>query len=315
MKKWIIPLIVIGSVITTAGALLLGISVYSNIKNSKIIVHEHEITESFNNLDFDLKVSDLEFKPSIDGKNKLVLEETEKYYHDYSVKDDTLYLKSLEKREWYDFINMGLMKTKVTLYLTSYTYNNGTIISSTGDIVISKEFSFDNLKINQSTGDSNISCQVIHFLEMESSTGDKHLDGVSAENISLKASTGKVEVKNSEVSNALTINTSTGGITLTNVNANTISSTCSTGSISLTAVRLIDNLSIKASTGDVTIVDSDAGSIDINTSTGDVNALFLTNKIVYAETSTGRINIPHLSDGGICNIKTSTGDITVSIGG
>lgn len=315
MKKWIIALIVVGSVATVGGAVVLGLGIAHDMTTSKIVVHEHEVTESFTNFNFDLSVSDLTVKASEDGKNKLVFEETEKYYHEFSVKEDTLYVKSLENYKWYDFIHMGLGKVKVTLYTASTEFNNGVFVSSTGDINIDKEFIFDNLKVTQSTGDSHIACKVAHNLEMETTTGDQHFDGVSVENMTLKASTGKVDVKNSEISNALTINTSTGNVVLDNVKANTLSSTCSTGKASLTNVIISDNMSLKASTGDVRIVDSDALSVNIETSTGDVNALFLTNKIVFAESKTGDINVPHLADGGVCNIKTSTGDITVSIKG
>ena len=313
MKKWIIALIVVGSVATVGGAVVLGLGIANDVNNSKIIVHEHEVTESFSNFNFDLNVSDLTVKASTDGKNKLVFEETEKYYHEFSVKEDTLYVKGLENYKWYDFIHMGLGKVKVTLYAASNNFNNGVFIATTGDVSIEKEFNFENLKVTQSTGDSHIACKVTHNLEMETTTGDQYFDGITVENMTLKASTGKVEIKNSEISNVLTINTSTGNVVLDNIKANTLSSTCSTGKASLTNVVISDNMSLKASTGNVKIVDSDAASVNIETSTGDVNALFLTNKIVFAESKTGEINVPHLTDGGVCNIKTSTGDITVSI--
>ena len=57
----------------------------------------------------------------------------------------------------------------------------------------------------------------------------------------------------------------------------------------------------------------DAAEILVETSTGDVEGTFLSDKIIFAETDTGRVNVPKGIVGGRCEIKTNTGDIKLEI--
>ena len=66
--------------------------------------------------------------------------------------------------------------------------------------------------------------------------------------------------------------------------------------------------------GDVTLEDADASRIKIETTTGDVTGNILTDKIIFADATTGNIDIPRLTSGGRCDISTTTGDIKITIG-
>lgn len=58
---------------------------------------------------------------------------------------------------------------------------------------------------------------------------------------------------------------------------------------------------------------SDAAEIYVRTDTGDVTGSLLTDKIFFAETDTGDIDVPESVEGGKCKIKTDTGDISIKI--
>ena len=87
----------------------------------------------------------------------------------------------------------------------------------------------------------------------------------------------------------------------------------STGYVHLTNVIASDRLSIETDTGSVILDGCDAASIKIETDTGDVEGTLLSEKIFYAESDTGRIRVPHTTSGGICEVRTDTGDITFTI--
>jgi hypothetical protein len=76
-----------------------------------------------------------------------------------------------------------------------------------------------------------------------------------------------------------------------------------------------EEIKIKSSTGDVKLTDCDASNlIDIETSTGDVNAVLLSGKTFETKTSTGINDVPPSTEGApLCRIKTSTGDIKVTV--
>ena len=72
-------------------------------------------------------------------------------------------------------------------------------------------------------------------------------------------------------------------------------------------------MNIDTDTGDVKLDACDANSIDIETDTGDVMGSLLTPKIFDTDTNTGRVSVPQSSEGGLCKITTSTGDIEISV--
>lgn len=86
----------------------------------------------------------------------------------------------------------------------------------------------------------------------------------------------------------------------------------STGNITNGASAL-NSIKIKTSTGNVKFDGCDSEKITVKTSTGSITGSLLGNKIIKAESSTGDIDVPKSSDGGLCSLTTSTGDIKINI--
>ena len=297
MKKGFIVLIVIGGVLTTAGAVMLGIGLSKEFKTIENVTHEYVLEESFENFNIDIDTADVKFYVATDGKNKVVCNEREKQYHIVSVSDNALTISSKDDMNWYErMFTFTPQKMHVDIYLAANSYNNLTYKASTGDITVPEGLTFKEANINVSTGDVYYSSQVTDALNIKTSTGDIKVEKLNNENavIALDSSTGRKDIEN--------------------VKAKKLTSTSSTGKNKITNSTFSGDLYIKASTGDVELVDSDAAVVNIETSTGDVNCVFLSGKSVTTETSTGDINVtPNV--GGECHIKTSTGDITVSYKG
>ena len=141
MKKAIlIPIIIVSSILVVGGACV-AIGVL-NSKNNKIIENTYEVGE-FTKIDIDIKTADLEFKVASDGKNKVVCEEREKEYHTVEINEETLTIKGVDKRKFYEkLFNINFTPMKVTVYLPSNAYDDTKIKSSTGDVYIPADFSF-----------------------------------------------------------------------------------------------------------------------------------------------------------------------------
>lgn len=131
-------------------------------------------------------------------------------------------------------------------------------------------------------------------LYIESSTGDITLQNMTVGNINLSVSTGDINVSSVDCEGSFKTEGSTGKLNLSNV-------------------MVKETLSVERSTGDVEFESCDAGEILINTSTGNVNGTLLSEKIFFAQTSTGKVNVPKTTTGGKCEINTSTGNINVEI--
>ena len=109
------------------------------------------------------------------------------------------------------------------------------------------------------------------------------------------------------------IRVSTGDVELTDVRCQNFTSVGSTGDLVLKDVIASEKLEMERNTGDIFLTRCDAAEIRILTGTGDVKGSFLSGKNFTTETDTGDIHVPQSVNGGICEIQTHTGDITITV--
>ena len=115
----------------------------------------------------------------------------------------------------------------------------------------------------------------------------------SFDDINIKAMTGSVRCE-ARVKNSIDIRTTTGDVTLKDV-------VCS------------GDCRIECTTGDVKLSDCDARSFNIRTGTGYVKGTLLSGKEFVVSSRMGDIDVPESSGGGICEISTGTGNISIEI--
>lgn len=303
--------VIIGIAIIIAGGILLGVGIKKMAK-TEIEEKVYDITEEFNNITVDVDTTDLYFKKSTDGNTKVVCTDLDKLHHEVSVSDGTLVVKSVDERHWYEMI-FNYRSLKITVYLSNEEFSNLNIKSSTGDIEFSDEFTFDIVKIKLSTGDVDAKIKVNNEFEVEVSTGNIKLHEASAKSLKLKSSTGRINLENVDATNDVDITSSTGKIILTNLRSENLRASASTGHVTLKDTIINGNIIIKTSTGDVKFDGSDGIEIHISTTTGDVTGTILSSKIFFASSDTGKINVPHLTEGGKCEVETDTGDIILNV--
>ena len=86
-----------------------------------------------------------------------------------------------------------------------------------------------------------------------------------------------------------------------------------TGNILLDNIITTGKLAIKTDTGNVKFEACDASEVIIKTETGNVTGSFLTDKVVFAESDTGKIDIPKVIADEKCEVITDTGNIKITI--
>lgn len=266
---------------------------FSKLNTLKYAINVHEIEQEFDSIFIETDTADVKFILSTDGKNKVECFEQEKLNHKVSVVDGVLTVKINDERSWFEHVTLFGKKTHVNVYLSSEQLDNVTVKASTADVEIGKEFSLNNLDVSVSTGDVTCKASVSQLLKVKVSTGDIDLFDLNANKIELRASTGDMELDNVDCKN-LTTEADTGDISLTNVIAS-------------------QSLNIKRSTGDVEFNGVDSLSINVETSTGDVEGTLLSGKIFDCDSSSGKVQVPNSTDGGICKVRTSTGRIKLFV--
>ena len=246
---------------------------FTKLSTVKYETNTYEVTDDFNSISMLTDTADILFVQSDDKICKVVCYEMSDMKHTTTVQNDTLTINVTDEREWYDHIGITLGSPKITVYLPKTEYDSLVIKEDTGDIEVPKDFKFGSIDIATSTGDITIT-------------------GVTCEG-------------------DIVINVSTGKANLTDIKCKSFISDGSTGDISLKNVIATEKFSIERSTGDVKFDACDATEIWVKTDTGDVTGKLLSEKIFITQTSTGDVHVPKSTNGGKCEITTSTGDIYI----
>lgn len=298
-KRTKIWLIIAVCLVLSGAVIFLGVMSVLNFDFLKLSTFKYEtnnykISEEYKNISIVTDTADIEFIPSDDSKTTVICYEQDKVKHSVSVNGETLEIKSVDTRKWYDHIGISFGSQKIKVCIPEGDYGLLSVKGSTGDVNLAKEFSFEDVDVNISTGDI-------------------YAQGITTDNMKLRVSTGKITVKDINCKYDLSVKVSTGKSDIANVNCNNFTSSGNTGDTTLNSVVVKEKLSIKRSTGDVKFESCDAGEIFIETDTGDVTGSLLTDKVFIVSTDTGKTDVPKTTTGGRCEITTDTGDINVKI--
>ena len=340
MKKAIvISLIVAGALVLVGAGLFAGAMSaaewdFGALQTTKYESVTHEVKEDFSDISIQTIDSSIEFKPSADGTCKVECMESEYVTYSVSVQDGTLKITTGDTRQWYH--NIGIFNTQrqnMIVYLPKTAYDDLQVKSNTGTVTVSSEFSFANVQIGMNTGAVKWEAGVAHSMRVITDTGfvqikNVNMDGalsvktdtgraeicsVQAQSIKVETKTGKAIVTDAVAKSTLNVTTNTGNAELSGCRAVDIFVETDTGKAKLTDAVASGKMDVNTDTGDVVLDGCDAAEIEIETDTGDVNGTFLTPKIVYTQTNTGRVDVPRSTTGGICEITTDTGDIKITL--
>ena len=314
-KIWL----VVGALLVFVGGAIFGGAMmgfkwdFNKLSTTKYQTNEYEINESFKDISIITNTADIEFLPSENSGVKVVCYEEENAEHLTLVKDGALTIELADEKKWYEYIGINFGSPKITVYLPKGEYGALSIKGSTGDATIPKEFTFQSIDIEQSTGHVTSYASALENIKIKTNTGDITVQNISALSFDLSVSTGKVNVADVNCEGTVKIGVSTGKTFLNGLKCKNLISSGSTGDISLKDAVATEKFFIERDTGDVKLEKSDAAEIFIKTDTGDVLGTLLTEKVFIAETDTGRIKVPNSISGGRCEITTDTGNIKISI--
>lgn len=314
-KIWLITaaaLILVGGMIF-GGAMTMLKWDFTKLSTTRYESREHEIAESFDNIRILTDTADITLLPTDGTQCRVVCYEDVKASHEVAVKDDTLTVERIDTRKWYEYIGVNFATPKITVYMPKGEYAALTVKESTGDVNIPREFQFQTVDVSVSTGNVSCSASASGEVKIRATTGDVTLQDMSAGAIDLTVSTGRIKASGITCTGDVAIKVTTGKTLLTDVTCHDLSTNGSTGDIKLTSVIATGTLTVKRSTGNVTFEGCDAAEMSVTTDTGDVKGTLLSDKIFFADTNTGRKDVPQTTAGGKCEIKTDTGDIIISV--
>ena len=275
-KFWII----VASILLVAGVVLFGVFIgvnngidFKNLKPTNYKTNTYEFADEITDIDVKIETADISITPSIDGKTKVVCNESEKVAHKVYVENGSLKVTVEDNRTWIDNF-LSFTKHSITIYLPKTEYNSIKIENVTGDVEVSSAFTFKNISVDVTTSDVLICAKATDGIKIKSTTGD---------------------------------------VTVLNVNSNVIEVKLTSGDVYFKNVIANDKIAINSTTGDVELEGCDALDIYLKTTTGDVEASLLSGKIFDVNVTTGEVRVPSNSEGGNCKVETTTGDVEIVV--
>ncbi len=307
-------LFVAGIALSAIGVVFMGNNSHFISKNNYKSVTA-DVTEDFKSISVLATTCDVIFEASPDNNTLISAHVPEKSDVESFVEDGTLHIRVKDNRKWYDFIriSIGTESPSVVVYLPKGEYETLYAHVTTGDFSIGEEHSFSSLSFEASTGDAVILSPVGESLYAKVTTGDVRVGNTSPALMELRATTGDIKIENVQNSGKITAKTGSGKVSFSTVHANEIDIETTTGDIGLEDVIAASSAHIKATSGDVEFEAFDSAEIYIKVTTGDVEGELLSSKKFITDTTTGDVRVPYSTEGGVCDIKTTTGDIEIYV--
>lgn len=327
-----VVMLVVGILISVAAIALVGFQ-FTRFNTEEYEEKIFTVEEEFSSLAVREPSKDVRILPWSENYTKVICYEAKKVTHRVEVEEDTLKVTCDDRRSWFDcfgvWVNMDL-ETKI--FLPEKQYRSLVVESSSGDLVVKDGLSFESAELRSSSGDIVFGSDVTGRLFCKSSSGELTLTGTTFGELEAKSSSGDIEMR-SLTGGSVKASCSSGDISVEGLrvgdtdfhsNSGTIHlSDSKTGALRLATssgdIRLSDTVAEGAAnwesaSGDIRFTASDAPSLSIRTASGNVRGEFLTPKLITAHTSSGDIRIPDPDrEGGACDIRTASGDITIKI--
>ena len=321
----------LGCVLVMSAFLMIGFD-FSRLDSRNMVKTEQVIEGEFSNIEISNLQQDLRVVASPDGVCRISYYGNERLSLATVIEDGVLRIVMQDMRDWRDYINIvNAEREMAVLYLPEGSYGTLRVKVGSMDLVLEREICIARLEADVSSGIIDSLAQITDGVDIKGSTGSLHLENVSGGDITIERSSGDVVLKHcraakttltlfsgdvvmEDVGGEIVATTSSGDIEIEDAELTTLTLKLSTGDVELKRTVVQTELRIETSTGDIVMKRSDAAHMILVTSSGDVELELLRGKGYYVQTSSGSVSYPaHDTNGGLCNVTTSSGDVMITV--
>ncbi|MBQ8000231.1 MAG: DUF4097 family beta strand repeat protein [Ruminococcus sp.] len=271
--------------------------------------------EAFANVDVYSLSADVEMFVSSTDEWKVESTEADKIYHQITVEDDTLKIRRVDNREWYECISINInFKTEsIRLYLPEKSYESIVLKSTSGKVVVNEGLNCEKLKAESTSGAVRVYGAEAEEIVANSTSGQAVVDGVSAQRLSVSSTSGRVNVSNLAQVDTVDIKATSGRIEAMDISCREFTAENVSGGVTCSGVVADDTITAETTSGGIRILQSDAESLSLKSTSGSIRGTLLSDKIFIAESSSGSVKVPDSTQGGVCKAKTSSGSIDITV--
>lgn len=304
MKKSKVILIVISVVCILIGAAMMGGAYYALASNASEKIADarfqkktHTVTEPFTKLNIRTISSSIEILPSSDGVCRIVCDDNEKLYHDFSVTESPqgtqLNINQRDDWQWYEML-YGLYQAdelKVQVYLPEAEYDLLHADSANGDITIAPDFRCRTVNTYTAGGNTKITDLQTGHLTAHTVSGDLDLRNIEAANdVYAQNASGFIQLESVTAPN-ITTSASSGGTVLDQVSSDFLHTSSVSGQILVINGKFRDNSYFESGGGHIEITASEFGEHVMLTVSGSVTLQNVIGTCLNISTTSGEIII------------------------
>ena len=255
----------------------------------------YRVEETFSSIEIDDVESGIMISPSYDGRCRVLIDERSNgsVYHTVEVEHGVLKINRHTKGvSWLFGESLGELLVEVQLPKKEYSSLSASSVS--GRIIVENGLSFDKVDLNSTSGSVTFSA-------------------VAKDEITAYSTSGSVNISTNSVLYSVDARSTSGRVYLSDIKARKVYAKSNSGSVVLNNVIALDNLSLYSTSGSIRLDHCDGGDIYIESSSGSVKGTLLSDKYFRARSNTGRVDVPYSYGVNICDVKTTSGSIVLSI--
>ena len=284
---------------------------FSNISTENYVTNTYTVEDKFMRVTVEAEEYDVRLHVSEDDQCKVECAETESVSCSVEVDNDTLSVRISNNRKWYEYIGFGFnwAKTKLDIYLPQEKYASLFIRSRSGNISVPEGLTFAESDVYSASGEIGFFAVVENDLCVRTESGDISVSGINPQNLTVQAVSGDVAIHAVNLEADLSVKTVSGSIGVSGMACQNVEAVSTSGDIEFSDLIAEEKIRTSSVSGDVELWQCDAGSLDIKTTSGDVSGSLLTQKIFVTDTTSGDVDVPRSTSGGICQVNTTSGNI------
>lgn len=292
----------------------------------------YEIEEEFENIEIHGSETDVKLLPATDGVCKVVCTENDTIYNEIEVTENALSIIRVDKSKKHVFVSVEFEQPETTIYLPEQVYVKLLIENSSGDIEIPEGFTFEEANVENTSGQITFYADVKGTLSAKSSSGGVRIGKNTIGSLSAVASSGAASVRTATVKEDVSVETSSGiilieelacaklrvknssgSIHLSDVKAEELEGENSSGEIRCDNMMVAGDMKLSNTSGGMELGGCDAANLKLSSTSGSIRGTLLTEKIFVADATSGSVDVPKTSSGGMCEVTTTSGSIRMSI--
>ncbi|MCM1364455.1 MAG: DUF4097 domain-containing protein [Faecalibacterium sp.] len=203
----------------------------------------------------------------------------------------------------------------MTVLLPKTEYEKLNVSAKSASINVPDTLRFVDAQMTASSGDIEFYADVNGELSIKASSGDIDLENSTVSDlVSVESSSGDISIKNVNTAD-IKVKSTSGEIEMKDIIANNIDVKSTSGEVELESAVAQGNMKIQTNSGEISLIDCDADYLNLKSTSGDIYGVLLSEKQFLASTVSGDSHVPYCVTDKRCDIQTTSGNIRMSVRG